>query len=71
MCPVHYTEGAHLICEWEADKQSCYEDREEFGWLRDIWTKKTKQKLSVRAVISHCVSKAEKHSLWNAYLSIS
>lgn len=40
MRTAHYTEGVHLICEQEADKQSCSKDSEEFGWLMDICTKK-------------------------------
>ncbi len=42
MCTAHYTEGVHLICELEADKQLCSKDREKFGWLREVWDGKNK-----------------------------
>lgn len=65
MCTAHYTEGVHLICEWEADKQSCSKDREEFGWLRDVLDQKKKQKPKtswVSAQSSVTVLQKETHS---------
>lgn len=79
MCTAHYTEGVHLICDWEADKPSRSKDRQdEFGWLRDVQAKITKpadlslglqQKHTAR--IHFSIRRRLFHMLSNHYISIS